>query len=465
MVVVVLVMVIFLAFLVSGYWINSEGKVDRQGLLQISSIPTGATVMIDGIPGSWIERTNTSKNLSSGEHTIVLSRDGYDTWTKTIKISEGLLYRIHYPRLFLAERTKKNVLETVDYSAATISPDHSYMILMNDTTSWSTVDLNSEELKPKKMDVAGLFMATAPRATKARGTTDNSTEATTAEAITFEGEILDVNWDRDSSHALFKAKFGDAIEWLLLDVKDPKKSVNITQQFGATFSDIQILDNSSNNLLVVQNGNLHKIDLGAKSISSILVENVQHFDHYNQKEVIFSAKMKEPGEDGKEFYVGKFTIGDAETKKLAEMTQPAWVTISKFYEDKYITTLEGGKLMVYKEDNFELLDEFRLTFSPESLVVGHEGEFQTMRKGQVIATLDMEAMEVSEWRIEGEDCDWLDNDMIYSVKDGILVVYDYDGMNRREIAMNVSSRFPAAITDDKWLYYFSDGELVRENLK
>ena len=52
--------------------------------------------------------------------------------------------------------------------------------------------------------------------------------------------------------------------------------------------------------------------------------------------------------------------------------------------------------------------------------------------------------------------------MLYSVKDGDLIVYDYDGLNRRVIASNVSSRFPAAITDDKWLYYFSDGQLIRE---
>ena len=100
MVLAVIITVIVLAFVVSGYWLNSDFKIERQGLLQISSFPTGADVEIDGSV-SWLQKTNTSKVLSSGEHTVALSKENYDSWSKTINISEGLLYRINYPRLFL----------------------------------------------------------------------------------------------------------------------------------------------------------------------------------------------------------------------------------------------------------------------------------------------------------------------------------------------------------------------------
>ena len=98
MVLAVAITVIILGFLVSGYWINSDLKVERQGMLQISSNPTGANVVIDN-ESSWLQRTNTSKVLAAGEHTITLTKEGYDSWSKTINISEGLLYRLHYPRL------------------------------------------------------------------------------------------------------------------------------------------------------------------------------------------------------------------------------------------------------------------------------------------------------------------------------------------------------------------------------
>ena len=74
----------------------------------------------------------------------------------------------------------------------------------------------------------------------------------------------------------------------------------------------------------------------------------------------------------------------------------------------------------------------------------------------------METMLVGEWAVEGEGFGWLDNDMIYTVQDGELIVYDFDGLNRREIAKNVSNQFPVAITNNRYLYYFSDGNLIRE---
>ena len=82
-------------------------------------------------------------------------------------------------------------------------------------------------------------------------------------------------------------------------------------------------------------------------------------------------------------------------------------------------------------------------------------------KDHTLATVDFEATIVHQWEIE-DHFGWLDNDMLYTVSNGDLIVYDFDGLNRRVIAHNVSSHFPVAITNDKWLYYFSDDNLVRE---
>ena len=103
-------MVVVLGFVVSGYWINGDLKVERQGMLQINSIPTGLNITIDDELLRF-QRTNSSKILSSGEHTVLLSKEGYDTWTKTVTIREGLLYRLNYPYLFRQEREKEDVYD------------------------------------------------------------------------------------------------------------------------------------------------------------------------------------------------------------------------------------------------------------------------------------------------------------------------------------------------------------------
>lgn len=446
MVCTVILTVVILAFLVSGYWLNSDFKVERNGLLQISSIPTGADVSIDG-ETAWLQRTNTSKVLSSGEHTITLTKDGYDSWSKTINIAEGLVYRIHYPRLFLQDRSAEDILDTTGTTIATVSPDHNSLILINDTTEWSFVSLNNDSIKPQPLDVSQIFSSVSL--------------AESAEVGLFTGKILGIDWDYNGTHALFEVQSGDAIEWVLLDVKNPTHSINLSQEFGGNFSEIQILDNDSNNLLAVQNGNLHKINVSGKSLSAVLVSDIINFDHYSDNEVIFSARDNSET-PATPYYVGLLKIGDSKITDLISITTPAKVTLSKFYDDKYITILEENLVSLYKADDTTPITTFELTFSPDLMEVGHNGEFITMSLGSQIATLDMEAMSVIEWQTTSNNFGWIDNDMIYSVSGGELTVYDFDSLNRRVIANNASSHFPAAITNNKWLYYFSDNSLVRE---
>ena len=384
--------------------------------------------------------------LSSGEHTVKLTKDGYDSWQKTINISEGLLYRIHYPRLFLQNRTPESLLDVTGTTLATTSPDHNSLILINNTTEWSFINLDSDEIKPEPINISQIFssVSLAP-------------EATTG---LFTGTIQDIKWDYDGTHALFKISNTDATEWVLLDVKNPTKSINLTREFGANFNEIQILDNSSNNLLAIRNGNLHKIDVSGKSISAVLAENVTNFDHYNN-EIVFSATTTSETPVN---YIGFLKLGDDKITTLEETDSPVLVTLSRFYDDKYITVLSDHLVSLYKKEDFTKIKDFELTFQPTSIKVGHNGEFITMPLDNQIATLDMEAMSVTEWQPSGTRFGWIDNDMVYTVADNSLTVYDFDGYNQRTIASNVSEHFPAAITNNKWLYYFSDNTLIREKI-
>ncbi len=443
MVLAVIGTVIVLALVVSGYWLNSDFEVERQGMVQVSSIPTGADLDIDG-SSSWLQRTNTSKVLSSGEHTITISKDGYDSWSKTINISEGYLYRLHYPRLFLQDRETEKVFDATGSTLASISPDYGKLLLADDTTEWQVINLNADILEPKKLNLSDFLSG----ASLAEG----------ASVGLFTGEILSADWDRGGSHVLFKIKAEEKTEWVLVDVNNAKNSINLTKEFGADFSEVEILDNSSSNLLVIQDGNLRKIDVSGRVISAVLASNVNDFDHY-ENEVVFSAA----NEQGR-YTVGWFSIGGDEIKELETVDQPIRVLISKFYDEMYITTLQEQYIAVYKKVDFEPVSSYELSFAPTIMKTGHDGEFVTMNDGTKIATLDMEAKVVREWSVEGNNFDWIDNDMIYTVANGELIVYDFDGYNRRSIAKNVSNRFPVAITDNKWLYYFSDGELTREKL-
>ena len=447
MVLAVVVTVVILGFVVSGYWINSDFQVERQGMLQISSSPTGAYIDIDGETSSWFQRTNTSKVLSTGEHAVTLKKDGYDTWTKTINIKEGLLYRLHYPRLFFEDRTPEKMFSTTGTTSATISPDKKSLVLLNNTTKWSYVNLDNDKPTAESINIAEFFSGVSL--------------AENASAGLLNEEIINLDWDYDGSHLLIQAKNNDITEWVLLDVRNIAKSINLTKEFNDSFSQVKILDNSANNLLVVHDGGLRKIDVSSRQISAVMAENVVNFDHY-ENELVFLAKNDEKHKKKGEYYIGYLKVGSDEIKELESSNKLAQVVISKFYDEKYITTLTENKVSLYKQDDFSLVNEYELSFSPEKIEVGHNGEFITMNTSSQIATLDMEAGLTREWKIDGEKFGWIDNDAMYSVADGELIIYDYDGYNRRVLAKNVSSHYPASVTANKWLYYFSDDKLMRE---
>ena len=434
MVIAVIATVSILAFVVSGYWVGSDFQIERQGLLQIYSSPTGADVEIDGQPSSWLQRTNTSKTLAAGEHTVVLSKDGYDSWSRTVDVTEGLLYRLHYPRLFLKNRYEESAH---DFSAtpvnfATVTPDRNTMLLLT-SAGWQLFNLDSDSGKPVTLNPpAGLLS----------------------------GAIKSASWATDNEHILFELEDSGTAKWVLFNVKTPAASVNLTKEFNANFSKVKILDGSASNLLVVLDGNLHRIDVHARQISAILVPGVVSFDYYHQ-EVFFSAGSADSA-DASPYYLGSLKLGSNETVKLKDLSAPAEVIVTRFYDDEYIGAMSGQLLTIYLKDNFEEKSQFNLSFAPESIRITNSGDAIIMNSGEKIASLDMEVMAITEWSPETKSYGWLDGSMIYAVKGGLLTVYDFNSLNPRELASGVAESLPVTITSDKYLYYFRGSTLTRE---
>lgn len=463
MVLAVIATVAVLAFLVSGYWVNSDFKVERQGLLQISSIPTGADVEIDGNPGGFFGRTNTSKVLSSGEHTIKLTKEGYDSWSRTIDISEGLLYRVHYPRLFLENRDRSSVFTATTATFATVSPSRAQMLIGNNTTSWTLLSLERDKLDPRTVNLPANFPSTSRMSGDSAST-----------AGIFTGEIQSLEWARDNEHLLLSLVDAGSTKWVLMNVKDPTSTIDLTTTYNADFSTVKIADHSASNLLVVKDGNLHRIDLSSRQISAVLASDVNDFDYYDST-VIFSAKFTDStvfdsadaesdvSHTSNGYYVGLMSLGDPKNTLVRSTSAPALVAASKFYDDEYLTIVDGTSLSVLKKTDFSAFFEQQLDLSPAKLKVGKDGSFIVFTShDHQIASLDMEAHNVTTWSPSGSNFGWLDGYMLYSVDDGSLHVYDFDGANHRTLSSGVSARFPVTISADKWLYYFKDGDLIRE---
>ena len=430
------VLVAFLVLTVSGYWINENFEVARSGMLQVASEPTGATVVVDDdvLP----QRTNASRVIPVGEHTIKIEKDGYDTWSKTIEIKDGLLYRLRYPRLFPDEPViEKTPIEFDRAAIMSVSPKRDFILVVNKANKWKLVNLEEEKVNPKEIDLAAVFPSG------------------------INGEISNIEWSNDQNHILLSVLFNDKLDWFLLDLNNAGRSINLSDNFGVGFSEVDFLNGSADNLLTLRDKMLQRINVNNKSISAILAEGVEKY-HYYGDEVVFTAN----GSDGA--YIGSVKANKDEVKsirKIEDATADAF--ISKFYDNEYLTLVEKNKILVFKRDDLNNAEyEFELSFTPTKAKIGRMGEYVVAIMGNVIATLDMEAEKVREWQIETSAFDWLDDSMIYQSSYGDVVVYDFDGLNRRVIVTDAREDFPVVITnDDRWLYYMNSEGLVREALR
>ena len=436
MVITVILMVIILAFIVSGYWFNSNFEVERQGMLQIGSIPTGANVEVDG-DSPWYQHTNTSKILSANEHSVTLTKDGYDSWSKTININEGLLYRLSYPRLFLIERQKETVYDISTALFSTISPNGKILLLTNNTTSWSLLDLESDNIKSTTLDISKIFSNVV--------LTDDTHPGL------FVGTIISANWDYDNEHILFKVSQDNQVEWVLLDVKNPTRSVNITKEFAINFSEVDIFNHSASVLLAIQDGNLHRIDINSHQISPTLASSVESYSYYDS-DIIYISNNK----------VNLLKHSNDTPLVIAESATPTKAFFGKFYDHNYVFVVSQNNLSIYTKDSSTPMFSADISFVPTSVKIGPGGDYVLMNLENKFASLDMESMKINEWSSDSNNYNWLDSYMIYTVTNGELKVYDFDGLNPRILAQNVSDHFPVAITNNKWLYYSSDDSLIRE---
>src|SRR5680860_287292 len=90
MTVAVFVIVGLVTFLMLGFRFDVDnGNIEQNAFLQFASVPSGASVSINGdVTGS---KTPAKTSVPAGKYNIAMWRDGYETWHKSVDIKSGTL--------------------------------------------------------------------------------------------------------------------------------------------------------------------------------------------------------------------------------------------------------------------------------------------------------------------------------------------------------------------------------------
>ena len=426
MVIAIIIMVILLTLIAMGYNLNKDGEVGQQGIAQIHSMPSGASIMIDG--NTILPRTNTNRMMEAGEHYVELSKDNYDSWHKTINIEPGVVYKMDYPRLFLQNREVETVRE-FDEKLAIFepAPNHDSIIYAtNAATEWNWLDIRGDGAVDKKLDMSQLL--------------DRLT-------------VDQVEWNTNNDKVLVKAHNTDGkTEWILVYVKDLETSINLTKEFDMDFSDVEFANGGGERLYVTENGNLRMIVTGEKVISQVIASEIRGYAFEGGTLMYLTSENK--------LMLYREGEKDLEVTEL-NPSQNVKIALSEYLSKKYISFVIDNKIYVYKGDypnddhslnEMMTLDyEGELEMTPDELEVEGAGEFIISRQGQKLAVFDAELARMHQYSLDGEQMFFLDLYLIGTIKDGDLIVCDFDHENCRDLT---KASGQAIITkNNKWMYY------------
>ena len=207
-----------------GFGLDKNGQVIQNGLVFVSSQPSGSEVYLNG--AKYKSKTNARMDLPSGQYLMEIKRDGYRNWKRAMTVEGGSVERFDYPVLFPAQLT---TTVTKQYAAApglnTESLDRRWLLVATPTANeFDIFDMDAKELKPQAI--------TVPTDILAAGSTTTGWQL--------------VEWSKDNKHVLLGRSFDKlgqpGAEYILLDRENPALSQNLTVAFGFSPTKIELRD-------------------------------------------------------------------------------------------------------------------------------------------------------------------------------------------------------------------------------
>ena len=249
MTLVVLVTVAGLIFLILGYRIDTDNRrVERSSLVQYKTIPSGASVKVDGKDLGI--KTPSKSTVVEGVHKFEIGRDGYETWQKTLDIKAGTLTWLNYTRLVPKNRPVVSVanypalqagLGTYEGQAIALQPDAA-------VPSFRLVDVRDDDIKGSTITLPAILYSQAA--------TPNVTHSFRMDS-----------WDTSGRYLIVEHSYADKKEWLVVDTQDVNLSKNMTTLLDVDITRVVFSGTSGNILYALTGGDIRKLDLSAGTLS------------------------------------------------------------------------------------------------------------------------------------------------------------------------------------------------------
>lgn len=437
----------FIVFFVMGFRFNTDdGRIEQYAFMQYASSPSRASVAVDGV--SIGSNTPAKSSTRAGSHKITMTLPGYVTWEKTMDLKPGIITWFNYALMVpenLATTSVAN-FKSIHYSLA--SPK-GHSILVQEKTeapTFSLVDLTSDSTKTTNI--------TLPASSYSKAGTKGITH------------VFDtVKWDEGGRYVLIKHTYNGTVEWLSLDTQNVNQTRNITSLFNIAISSIDFTGTSGNKYYVLDAGDVRKLDLSSSTITKPLISNVKSFSIYNSNVITYVGTDIATGNQ----VVGLYRDGENSPHVLRSVTDKKAVigvaTTHYFNEDylaisidKNVDILSGSYPNKPSDDaiSMKTIDSFAVKNDIQSLSFSPTGEYILAQTGADFASYDLEYQTVAQSTIEGTgsivQLKWLDDNYVWSSRDGNLTIREFDGANKHTIAKAIAGQDATMTENGKYIY-------------
>jgi hypothetical protein len=442
-----------------GYGLDRQGKVTLNGLLFVSSQPTGADIYLNNV--RYKSNTDSKVNIPADTYNLRVHLEGYRDWQRPIVVNGSDVQHFDYPFLFpITLRTNSLTNLVASPSFSTQSPDKRWWLLGRADASGSFVltDLKNPD-KPVTTTVI------LPDGSFTTGDTDGAQSWQTIE------------WAADNRHVLlqhtYSVKGVSATEYILLDRDTPVDSVNLTASLHLAQGQTLNLYNNRISQFYVLNPSaetLERIDASDSSVQSKL-EHVVAFKPYGNDKLLYVTDQAPTGNTASNtVYVvlqdGQKTIT---LRGLPAGASNYALNLAQYSGDWYVAVgaTNASTVYIYKNPQSETTgtsDTFpapwrRLPLAnPNYLAFSSNTQFLAAENGQDFVIYDFENVLLYRYHVKDAldqpqlHATWMDGDRLMYVSGGKLEVFDYDYRNMQTLVGASSVYTPAFSSDYTYLY-------------
>ncbi len=439
---------VILLYRANGFGLK-DGQVIQNGLIFVSSKPTGAEIYVNGEKRE--ESTNVRLLMPAGQYAFELRKDGYRPWKRAINIEGGSVARFDYPLLF-PTKIESTAVKKYDIKPALVtqSPDQRWLVVQAGA-AYNIFDVY-DLTKPDKAPV----VLTVPESiSKLKGT--------------HSWKVLE--WANDNSHFLLQHITDEAgkvnSEYVLVNRENPANSVNLTNTLGTNPAKLELRDKKHDKYLLYSDV---ERKLYTASISEpqpeLLLDHVFGYKSHGEDVVLYATDQGAPAgkaviklrEGSKNYTIRQVAGGAQYTLDVARYDGDWYIVAGAPSENRtYVYKNPAGSLSS-KPDQALVPVQVLKAANPQYIAFSGNARFVVVQGGQQFSVYDAETEKGYNYTVDTAidaaqpNAAWMDSYRLTFSSSGQAVVFDFDKTNEETLVASDASYRPYFDRDFKALY-------------